>query len=198
MRSKLLLLALGTGICLAACQNKNTADVPVTTMDTTSHTGDNNNSGVASGDAGQAKMEDSSFLAKANQTGLFEIEAGNLAEKKSQNAEVKSFAKMMIDQHTAMGKDVGDVAMAKGITLPTTMSEDDRKEFDKLNALTGAKFDKEYISANVKGHREAIDLFDKTSKNTADSKEVQNLAADGLPKLKLHQDHAKTLDDKLK
>lgn len=198
MKSQLLILALGTGIALAACNNKPTADVPVTTIDTTSHTGDTSTASVSSGDMGTAKMEDSTFLADASQTGVFEIEAGKLAEANSQNAEVKSFAKMMIDQHTAMGKDVETLAKAKGIMLPAGMGDDNKKEWDKLQALKGAKFDKEYVSVNVDGHRKAIDLFEKTAKNEADSKEARDLASAGLPKLKTHQEHAKSLKDKLK
>ena len=198
MNSKLILLALGLGTALAACQNKPTADVPMTTIDTTSHTGDPAVSSVPSGDVGTAMREDSTFLADASQTGIFEIEAGKLAEKNSQNAEVKSFARMMIDQHTAMGKDVEALAKAKGITLPVGMGDDNKKEWDKLQDLKGAKFDKEYVSVNVDGHRKAIDLFEKTSKNEADSKEVRDLATNGLPKLQTHQEHAKSLKDKLK
>ncbi len=197
MRSKLFILALATGLALAACHNKDTVDTPMTTIDTFSHTRDNAAS-VPSGDMGQAHVEDSAFLAEASQTGVFEIEAGKLAEKNSQNADVKAFAKMMIDQHTAMGKDVSDMAGTKGITLPAGMGDDNKKEWDKLNDLKGAKFDKEYVSVNVDGHRKAIDLFDKTSKNEADSKEVRDLAATGLPKLQTHQEHAKSLKDKLK
>lgn len=197
MKSRLFTLALGACLILAACNNKPASDMPVSTMDTLSHTGDSAAS-VASGDAGTAKMEDSSFLADASQTGVFEIEAGKLAEKNSQNADVKAFAKMMIDQHTAMGKDVEAMAGAKGITLPAGMGDDNKKEWDKLNGLTGAKFDKEYVSVNIDGHRKAIDLFEKTSKNEADSREVRDLAANGLPKLQTHQEHAKSLKDKVK
>ncbi|MBS1624580.1 MAG: DUF4142 domain-containing protein [Bacteroidetes bacterium] len=197
MKSRLILLALCSSLTFAACQNKPTADMPMTTIDTFSHTGDSAAS-VPSGDVAKAQMEDSAFLADASQTGVFEIEAGKLAEQNSQNADVKAFAKMMIDQHTAMGKDVDAMAGSKGITLPVGMGDDNKKEWDKLNNLKGAKFDKEYVSVNIDGHRKAIDLFDKTSKNEADSKEVRDLAAAGLPKLQMHQEHAKNLKDKVK
>ena len=196
MKTQLLLLA-AAGLTFAACNNKTTADSPVATIDTTSHMADSAR-GVSSGDVEKAKMEDSTFLAKASATGVFEIEAAKLAEKNSQSADVKGFATMMKAEHTAMGKEVEDLAKTKGIILPVGMGDDNKKEWDKLNDLKGAKFDKEYASVNVKGHKDAIDLFEKAEKNNDNSAEARQLASKGLPTLKTHKEHADQLKDKLK
>jgi putative membrane protein len=161
-------------------------DTATTTMTTTGST-----------DSAKMMQGDSTFLAKASETGVFEIEAGKLAQKNSQNADVKGFASMMITAHTAMGKDVSAQAQKENITLPVGMGDDNKKEWDKLNGLKGPQFDKEYASVNVKGHIDAIDLFDKTSTDKNCSSAVQQLAAAGLPKLKTHKEHADILKDKV-
>lgn len=197
MKSPLILIAFA-GLVLTACNNnKPTADVPVPTIDTVSHTNDPD-AKQENMDQSRIVKEDSTFLGTASQTGVFEIEIAKLARLNSQNADIKGFADMMTAEHTAMGKDVEALAKSKNVTLPVGMGDDNKKEWDKLHDLTGAKFDKEYASVNVKGHREAIDLFEKTSKNTDCSPEVRQLASSGLPTLKKHKEHADALKDKLK
>jgi putative membrane protein len=194
---KLLYIALA-GLSFAACKNKPTADVPTTQIDTTNHTGSTDSTGMST-NSGQpvdtAKMmsTDSAFLNNAYEVGTFEVKAGKLAEKKSQDAQVKDFAGMMITDHTAMGKDVESLAAQKNITLAAGMGDDLKKEYDKLNGLSGKAFDKEYAAVNVKGHKETIDEFEKAAKDNNDSPAVQQLATSALPKLKAHKDHADTL-----
>ena len=204
MRSNILYLAL-IGLIVASCNNKPTADTPVTVIDTVNHTNSVDSSGMTTNsgqpvDTAKQMSSDSGFLAFAHEAGTFEIEAAKLAKKKSQNAQVKEFADMMITDHTAMGKDVESLATQKNITLPVGMGYNLKKEWDKLNGLSGKDFDKEYAAANVKGHAEVISKFEMVSKNTdnADSQEVQQLASTALPKLKTHKEHADMLKDSLK
>jgi putative membrane protein len=202
MKSNLLYLAL-IGLIVASCNNKTTADVPTTQIDTTNHTGSKDSTGMST-NSGQpvdtAKMmsADSTFLSFAYQAGKFEIQAAKLAKTKSQNAQVKEFADMMITDHTAMGKDVESMAAQKNVTLPGDIGADLQKEYDKLKGLSGSQFDKEYADANVKGHEEVISKFEKASKNSDDSPEVQQLASAALPKLKTHKEHADMLKGGLK
>ena len=201
MKSNLLFLAL-TGVCLAACNQKNTTDMPVTTMDTVNHTEsmttDSGSTNTASGTAAatgtsKAGPDDSTFLATAHDIGMFEIKAAELAQSKAQSVKVKEFAGMMISDHTTMGSDVEKLAKNKGITLPADISAEHKKKWDKLNSLTGDKFDKEYADINQKGHKDAIEKFEKATRNHNCSPEVQQLASSALPKLKTHKEHADML-----
>ena len=193
MRSNLLYLAM-LGLSLAACNNKtNTDGSTVTSTDSVSHMADTTSTKMTeskSGDMSKTMKEDSNFLATAHQIGTFEIEAAKLAQTKSQNAKIKEFADMMIADHTAMGKDVEGLAKQKSIMLPAGMGEDNQKEYDKLNGMSGAKFDKEYVDVNVKGHKDAISKFEKASKNDDCSAEAKQLANTALPKLNAHKEHA--------
>jgi putative membrane protein len=57
-----------------------------------------------------------------------------------------------------------------GLTPPTGFDEDAQKEYDKLNGLSGADFDKEYIDDMVSDHTKDLDLFTKEVNDTHDQK----------------------------
>jgi putative membrane protein len=185
---KLLYIALST-LFFAACNNKPADNTPVASADTMNHTGPDN----MSSSKPSASPADSAFLVTAYQIGTFEVEIGKLALKNSQDAQVKEFANMMITDHTAMSKEVEGLAAQKGVMLPAALGDDLKKKCDKLYSLTGKEFDKDYASINVKGHAEAIVLFTKTSQDKNCSPEVQQLASNALPKLKVHKEHADML-----
>jgi putative membrane protein len=187
---KKLLYIAAIALFFTACNNKPAENAPEVSADTTNHT-----SPDAMSSSKPSPAADSAFLTTAYQIGKFEIEIGKLARKNSQDAQVREFANMMINDHTAMGKDVEGLAAQKGVTLPAAIGDDLKKKCDKLYSLTGKEFDKEYASINVKGHTDAIDLFTKTSEDKSCSPEVQQLASSALPKLKTHKEHADMLKD---
>jgi putative membrane protein len=111
----------------------------------------------APGETGQ-QMQDKLFVQKATQGGIAQIQLAKLAVQKG-SPDVKDFAQKMIDDHTAINKDMATVADEIGTMLPRKMSKDDQAEYDKLNALSGDAFDKEYILYVAKGHREDMRDF---------------------------------------
>ncbi len=51
-------------------------------------------------------------------------------------------AKEMVDDHTAMNKDMANVRRRNGCACsPKKMNKDGQKEYDKLNGLSGKDFD---------------------------------------------------------
>ena len=134
-------------------------------------------------------IADSTFLDKAYNIGVFEIKIARLAVQKSQDSKVKDFANMMIDDHTAMGKDVTAMMKKKNYDIPTSLPADLKDKWNELNKLSGKDFDKKYAEINVKGHKEALDMFKDVSNNSKDA-DVKKLATEALPKLQTHEDHA--------
>jgi len=81
--------------------------------------------------------------AHATEDGIADVMLGRLAVEKG-GLDVKTLAQKMVDDHTAINKDMATVADALGVLLPKKMNKDDQAEYDKLNGLA-AGLDTEYI-----------------------------------------------------
>lgn len=114
--------------------------------------------------------QDKQFLAKASQGNLDEIKLSELAETKATNPQVKAFAHKMVIDHKAIGMRMKPFADAWGLTEPSSLDPDHQAEFDKLNGLSGADFDKEYMNVMEKDHHDTLDLFNQEAKTTTDAK----------------------------
>jgi len=132
-----------------------------------------------------AKAADQTFVMKAARGGLAEVELGKLAEDKATNDQVKQFGKKMVDDHGKANDELKSLAQSKNITLPTDLSAKDKALHDRLSKLSGAAFDRAYMQAMVKDHREDVNEFRTESKSGADP-EVKQWAAKTLPTLETH------------
>ena len=129
---------------------------------------------------------DPTFLTEAIQINLAEISVGNLAEKNGGSEDVKSFGKMLIEDHTASNTKATSLAQANGITPPTEPNAEEKKMHDELAKLSGTEFDRAFAKAMVKGHEDGIAKFEAASKGDDD---VAKFAQETLPTL---QEHLKT------
>ena len=151
-------------------------------------------SSQSAGASGAAGATGSSTLSKADSKGITdmamvnmaEIEMGKLAQSKSQNAEVKTYAQQMIDDHTKALQEVQTVAQAKGVTLPTELDAKHKAMSAKLEKLTGDAFDREYMKVGgLASHKEAHKLLQKNQKSAKDP-EVKGLATKMMPTVEQH------------
>ncbi|HBZ07350.1 DUF4142 domain-containing protein [Massilia haematophila] len=151
-------------------------------------------SSQSSGASGAAGATGSSTLSKADSKGITdmamvnmaEIEMGKLAQSKSQNQEVKTYAQQMIDDHTKALQEVQTVAQAKGVTLPTELDAKHKAMSAKLEKLSGDAFDREYMKVGgVASHKEAHKLLQKNQKSAKDP-EVKGLATKMMPTVEQH------------
>src|SRR4051812_11283908 len=90
---------------------------------------------------------DTTFLTDAIQINLAEISVGDLAQQKGGSDDVKSFGKMLVDDHTASNTKATSLAQANGVTPPTEPNATDKKKHDELEKLSGAEFDREFAKA---------------------------------------------------
>jgi len=128
--------------------------------------------------------------------GLTEIKASQLAATNSQNADVKSFAQMMITDHSKANKILDSLETDKMITEKDTISAEHQELIDSLAKKTGAEFDKAYLEMMVKDHEEAVELF----ADQVDDKNqtIQDFARATLQVIQKHLDDAKKLEASLK
>lgn len=134
---------------------------------------------------------DRGFIDDAAKAGHFEIETSKLALKKSGSAEVKQFAQRMIDDHTKVGQELGQLASKKGVEAPTEPSLMQKGKLKTLD-LRDDGFDKAYADDAVSAHESAVELFEKASKDAKDA-DVKAFAAKNLPALQEHLKMAQQL-----
>ena len=139
----------------------------------------------------QASKHDQEFMTKAAAGGLYEVQAGNLAQEKGRTPTVKAFGEMLVKDHSAANDELKSLASAKGVTLPTALPADKKKRLDKI--AQAKDFDKEFVDeVGLDDHKKDIQLFEKASKS-ADDADVKAFATKTLPTLKAHREHAQGL-----
>ena len=136
---------------------------------------------------------DQKILSDLAQANVNEVAAGNIAVQKATAPEVKSFAQKMVDDHTKGLQEVQQVAQSKSVTLPTEPDAKHKKMADKLNGLSGAAFDKAYVTnAGVNDHKAAHQLVMNAQKKATDP-DVKALAAKLQPTIDQHMQTVQTL-----
>jgi len=177
---------------LMACNNEDSNSNPETGSDSAASTQDTS-SGNNNGAAGIITDDNTKdFLIKAAEGGLVEVEAGQLAQQKSTNNRVNSFAVMMVNDHTGANSQVKSLAQARGVSLPTAAPEPEKQKAAKAGEKTGAAFDKAYMDMMVADHEKTIDLFKKGRDQSQDA-EVKTFIDNTIPKLQQHLDSAKAI-----
>ena len=135
--------------------------------------------------------------------GALDVAAAKQALAKSQNAEVRSFAEVMLRDHEA----VNDKALALVKKLKVTPADNatsqalakQAKETEaKLAALDGAAFDQAYATNEVAFHRTVNGALKDTLIPSADNAELKGLLETGLTLFGEHQAHAEHLAAALK
>jgi len=148
--------------------------------------------GLASVHALAASSDD--FVDAAVEAGIAEVVTGNLAQEKSQNADIKTFAQQMVTDHTQANQKLGDIARKLDISVP-----DDAAMTDKVKKMIlewrDESFDKSYVNNQVDAHEKAVELFKKEAASS-DKAELKAFASETLPKLEQHLEHAKALQAK--
>ncbi|MCG2593154.1 DUF4142 domain-containing protein [Ramlibacter sp. XY19] len=129
---------------------------------------------------------DRKFIENAAEGGMFEAQAGQLGASKASDAQVKSFASMLVDQHTAANNELVKLANAKGVELPAVPGHGMRRDIDKLGKRNGADFDEHFVrEVGIKAHEKTIKMFEKAGKDVKDA-ELKAFIDKTLPSLRDH------------
>jgi putative membrane protein len=140
---------------------------------------------------------DSVFMNEAAQGGMAEVELGQMAASKAQNAEVKQFGEKMVADHTKANNELKELAGRLAVTLPTEPNPKQKETKERLSKLSGAEFDKEYVKVQVEDHEKTVALFEKEAASGTKS-ETKAFAAKSLPTLKMHLEMIRGLSNKIK
>jgi putative membrane protein len=155
--------------------------------------------GAAAVDAAPAKKASSgamsaahTFMTKAAQANMAEVELGKLGAEKGQKAEVKQYGQHMVDDHSKANKELQELASQEGATLPTYVDPTHKAAKARLEKLSGEAFDRAFAAQMVKDHQAAVAMF-RTQARTGKDPEVKAWAEKTLPNLEEHLKQARAL-----
>jgi putative membrane protein len=179
---------------------------------------------VPVGTSGELEQEHGSsadarhFAQQAGTAGLTEVTLGKLAQERAQSAPVKAFADMMVRDHSKSGAELKQIVSRYNVDMPTTLDAEHQQLFDRLKALKGAEFEREYMKAMVDGHKKVKSLIASRVENTAAHRDahgatgtsgtaaadtkldagVNQWAASSLPRVSHHLEQAESISAQLK
>jgi putative membrane protein len=129
---------------------------------------------------------DRKFIEKAAGSGMFEVQVSQLAAAKATDPQVKSFASMLVDHHTAANNELVKIANARGVELPAAPPRGLRRDIEKLGKKNGAEFDRDFVrDVGIEAHQKDIKLFQNASKDVKDA-ELKAFVDKTLPVLREH------------
>ena len=141
---------------------------------------------------GNMSSQDRDFIMDAAMGGMMEVELGRMAAQQGSSDAVKQFGQRMVDDHSKANEELTSLASSKGITLATTMDEKQHKDMMKLQAMTGADFDRAYSKMMLSDHKKDVSEFEKQSMKGTDP-DLKAFASKTLPTLKEHLQMANAL-----
>jgi len=200
MRTVLLVAAATTVLAVAGCNRTETqtestattpaADATVTTTQTTTDTS-------AAGETAMAEPNTvAGFVQRAALSDMYEIESSRLALERSQSQEVRRFAQMMIDGHTATTREAQAAIRAQNLTItaPTSLDRAGSDRIADLRSAPAADFDDRYLDQQTEAHEQALALMRGYAEG-GDNPAFQQWAGRTAPVIEEHLRMVRALDD---
>jgi putative membrane protein len=136
--------------------------------------------------------DESTFLQDAVQGSLAEVQMGQLAQQNGGSEDVKAFGQTLVTDHTKSMDQASALAKSMNVQVPTEPKPEAQQEYEKLQGLQGAEFDKAFAEHMVMDHQKEIDKFEEQAQGGSD--EVAQFAKQTLPVLNTHLDLAKKIE----
>lgn len=134
------------------------------------------------------------YMATAASGDQFEIQSSQLALQMSQNPSVRSFAQMLITDHTRMTQQLAATAQSAGLTPPTpVLLPMHQQMLDQLRASGPGMFDMAFRDAQVNAHQQALALHQNYAAS-GDVPALRTVAAGAVPVIQGHLNHAQMLN----
>ncbi|WP_418318766.1 DUF4142 domain-containing protein [Piscinibacter sakaiensis] len=202
-------IALAAMLAFAA-QGAAAADTPEMTKKAAIEAAAAASASVATPDAGKDKAisadskagadlakGDRTFVTKAAQSGMLEVELGKLAQDKASHPAVKEYASLMVKDHGKANEELMKLVSAKGIELDRELDKSHRRDVEKMAKSSAEGFDRMYMNKMLAAHKKDVKLFEKASKSLKDP-ELKAFAESKLPTLKHHLEMAQRTSGALK
>jgi len=192
IKHSMLLFAVAAGIAFTPACTSNKTNEDKVAEDPKEAAEDHNDAKFTTNNS----EKDAQFLVDAAEVNLAEVNLGKLASTQGMTKEVRDLGEMMTREHQKAYDDLSALAKKKSITIPAAVSDDAQKKYNNLSEKRGSDFDKDFCSEMVAGHKDAIDKFERASKESTDP-DIQTWASNMLPSLRMHLDHSMNCQEKV-
>ena len=118
---------------------------------------------------------------------------GQLAQQKGSTSDIKEFGQKMVADHTQINeKLMVPVAKQIGAAQPKGPSKKDKKEYAKLQGMSGQQFDTAYLQMMVQDHQKDLKDYQQEAQS-AQNPMVKQAAQEGATVIQKHLQLAEQL-----
>jgi putative membrane protein len=135
------------------------------------------------------------YMEMAASSDMFEIESSRLALQRSRHPAVRSFAQMMIADHSRTSSEMMAAARQIGLAPPPPrMLPHHMDMLERLRVAPHGDFDRMYKHEQIMAHEEALGLH-RNFADRGDAPPFRALAARAVPIIEAHFAHARSLPE---
>jgi len=136
------------------------------------------------------------FVTQAAISDLFEIQTSELALERADEP-TKAFARKMIEDHRKISDEMKMILQSGKVQaeVPKALDSSHQSKLDTLKGLNGPDFTKQYHDDQVRGHKNAADLYKRYAEG-GDNAELKAFATKNKPHIDEHLKMAQELDKK--
>lgn len=140
-----------------------------------------------------AAMPSMEYVRNAAQSDEYEIQAAQMALQMSRNPRVRTFAKMMIRDHTKSTMMIHAALRRSGqpVPPPPPLKPEQQQMISQLQSA-GPNFDRMYVDQQVQAHEMALRLHQAYAQGGNDPA-LRDAAMKIVPVVQMHLDHARAL-----
>jgi putative membrane protein len=136
--------------------------------------------------AAELSKKDLKYMHDTAQGLMSEVKLGEMAQKQASDGRVREFGKRMVADHGKELDELKQLASQKNVTLPDVPSKDQKQEAAKLAKMSGTVFDKEYVTYEVKDHKNDVKEQGEEMNETADP-DLKKFATAGHETVSTHK-----------
>jgi putative membrane protein len=138
-------------------------------------------------------LTDAQIAGVTNFVNSGEIQQAQLAQSKSKDPHVLSFASMMISHHGEAKEQQAQLGMSPaGSSVLQRLSSEGQRTLATLRDKSGKDFDRAYLQAQVEGHQKVLETLDRqllpNAKNQQFRSQLQNMRSTVQQHLQLARD----------
>jgi putative membrane protein len=120
----------------------------------------------------EAAGTEAAFIQKVAQQDLFEIQIGQLAVQNAVLIDIQAYGQAMAEKHQQSLNKLAQLAVARHVSLPTTLTDDQDEIYLQISHERDIEFQRHYIEAAFKAHRDELDTLQAEASGGSDSELV--------------------------